>query len=166
MCEARDFKVGRVLIVAFCLGLCACAARAGSVPMAGYRNQSTACAFGLRGVRVSLDDTEPDSVDVTIRMSSDKKGLGHCARALLGFGDPTKNDAPVDASANSSVSSGANGAGAQRLEIDHQLATASVSDIRGGVHIRVIPDRASDIDVIRDELSARIGRASDDSRCN
>jgi hypothetical protein len=127
---------------------------ADSMPSAGHRNMSTACVFGLRGVRVAMDDAELNAVDVTIRMSADAKGLQHCARSLLNGKEAPASEALLDEPAP------------EKLEISHQLATAQVENIRGGVRIHIVPDRASDTEVIRDELAARIERASSENRCD
>ena len=131
-----------------------CAPHAGSVPMAGHRNPSTACVFGLRGVRVALDDTELDAVDVTIRMSADDKGLAHCAHRLLSSDGPPASEALLEQPAR------------RKLEISRQLAAARVENIPGGVHIHIASESALDTAVIRDEVAARIERAAGESRCD
>jgi hypothetical protein len=128
--------------------------RPGSVPMAGHRNMSTACLFGLRGVRVAMDDSDLDAVDVTIRMSADARGLQHCARSLLNGQEAPASETLLEQPAP------------EKLEISHQLATAQVENIPGGVRIHIVPDKTSDTEVIRDELAARIERASNENRCD
>ncbi len=135
------------------LGLVDCAPHAGTVPMAGHRNPSTACVFGLRGVRVAMDDSELDAVDVTIRMSADDQGLSRCAQRLLNSDEPA-SDAMLEQPAP------------KRLEISRQLAAASVENIPGGVHIHIAAESAHDTAVIRDEVAARIERAAAESRCD
>ena len=46
--------------------------------MAGHRNSSlTLCVFGLRGVRVALEDEAPDAINVRLTMCSDLPALRH-----------------------------------------------------------------------------------------
>jgi hypothetical protein len=134
-------------------GLASCAARAGTVPMAGHRNGSTACVFGLRGVRIALDDDTPDSLNVRLTMCSDLPALRQRTRAFL---------------AKEGTAAGAASAepGAREIQLGHERASASVEDIRGGVQIRVVPDATSDVDLIREEIEARIARISTDDRCD
>ncbi len=122
--------------------------------MPGYRTMSTSCVFGMRGVRVAMADSEQDAVDITIRMSASAKRLRHCARALLNETEPPESEALLDQTAP------------RRLEICHQLATAQVENIQGGVRIHVVPDSANDTAIIRDELAARIERAAAENRCD
>ncbi len=131
-----------------------CAPHAGSVPMAGHRNPSTACVFGLRGVRVAMDDAELDAVDLTIRMSANDRGLAHCAHSLLSSEAPPASDSLLEQS------------GPKRAEISERLAAARIQNIPGGVHIHIAAANADNTVVIRDELVARLERAASESRCD
>ncbi len=129
-----------------------CAARAGSVPMAGYRNVSTTCVFGLRGVRIALEDEAPDALNVRLTMCSDLPALRQRTRAFL-------------AKEGTEVSTPGAERGAREIQLGHERASASVEDIRGGVQIRVVPDKTSNVASIRNEIEARIARISTDNRC-
>jgi len=117
--------------------------------MAGHRNSSTACVFGLRGVRIALDDETPAAIDVRLTMCSDSATLRERARAFLakqGTADPER--------------------GVRQIELGRERASARVEDIQGGVRIRVVPVANSNIDSIRDEIEARIAQISSDARCD
>ncbi|HEX3854428.1 MAG TPA: hypothetical protein VHW01_25875 [Polyangiaceae bacterium] len=133
--------------------LAGCAARAGTVPMAGHRNGSTTCVFGLRGVRIALEDEAPDAISVRLTMCSDLPALRKRTRAFLA------KDGTAETAAGSEH-------GAREIQLGRERASASVEDIRGGVRIVVVPDAASDVTSIRDEIEARIARISSDDRCD
>jgi len=144
------FRVGPLLI----LGVQAmgCATRPGAVPMAGHRNRSTACVFGLRGVRVAVDDSAARSIDVRLTMCSDIDALRARARTFLDKQGPREENASrVDV---------------REVELAHQRASAHVEDIAEGVRIVVVPDKNSDADAIRDEIEARVDRVTSDDRCD
>jgi hypothetical protein len=134
---------------------CACAARNGYVPMAGSTNPSTLCVFGMRGVRAAVDDCDSvasGSLDVTLTMSANTRELRRRAHALIenaGYvagsteGMPFPHPAPLQTPAQSVV-----------------------DDVPGGVRIHVTPRDPGDLEALRDEIEARIERASDGSRCN
>jgi len=133
--------------------LAGCAARPGTVPMAGHRSSSTRCVFGLRGVRIALEDEAPDAINVRLTMCSDLPTLRQRTRAFL---------------AKERVAEGATDSehGVREIQLGHERASASVEDIRGGVRIRVVPSARSNIASIRDEIEARIARLSTDNRCD
>jgi hypothetical protein len=134
-------------------GLAGCVSRAGTVPMAGHRSSSTTCVFGLRGVRVALEDEAPDAINVRLTMCSDLPALRERTRAFLAKEGTAEG--PADSER-----------GVREIQLGHAYASASVEDIRGGVRIRVIPHAASDVASIRDEIEARISRISTDNRCD
>jgi hypothetical protein len=120
--------------------------------MAGRRNQSTACVFGLRGVRVALDDATPEAIDVSLTMCSDLAALRKRARRFLDTqGSPEASGSQLDV---------------RDVELAHQHASAHVEDIAGGVRIVVVPDSGSDPLAIRNEIQARVDRATADNRCD
>jgi hypothetical protein len=133
-------------------GLAACAVQPGNVPMAGHRNQSTACVFGLRGVRIAVDDAGPEAIDVRLTMCSDLMTLRQRARRFL----DTQGALEAEASQRD----------VRQIELAHQRASAHVEDIAGGVRIVVIPDSGSDRSAIRAEIQARVDRAANDDRCD
>jgi hypothetical protein len=143
------------LLGAFVVGasLAGCAARAGTVPMAGYRNSSTRCVFGLRGVRIALEDESPDAINVRLTMCSDLPALRQRTRAFLAKEGTAEGAADAEH-------------GVHEIQLGHERASASVEDIRGGVRIRVVPNASSNIESIRDEIEARIARLSTDNRCD
>jgi hypothetical protein len=120
--------------------------------MAGHRNFSTACVFGLRGVRIAVDEGTPNAIDVRLTMCSDLTALRQRARTFLdaqGSREPTASTLDV-----------------REIELAHQHASAHVEDIPGGVRIIVVPDPGSDLFAIRDEIDARVARAANDNRCD
>ncbi len=119
--------------------------------MAGYRNRSTACVFGLRGVRVAVDDSASQSIDVRLTMCSDIVALRERARRFLDKQGPREEVASSDV---------------REVELAHQRASAHVEDIAEGVRIVVVPDKNSDADAIRDEIEARVDRVKSDNRCD
>jgi hypothetical protein len=126
--------------------------RPGGVPMAGHRNRSTACVFGMRGVRIAVEDATPDAIDVQLTMCADLPTLRQRARRFLDAqGAPEVTRSPFDV---------------REIELAHQHASAHVEDIAGGVRIVVIPDSGSDAFAIRDEIEARVDRAATDNRCD
>lgn len=144
------FRLGSLLI----LGVQAtgCAGRMGTVPMAGTRNRSTACVFGLRGVRVAVDESATESIDVRLTMCSQIATLRDRARRFLdNKGAPEPNASFADT---------------REVELAHQRASAHVEDIAEGVRIVVVPDKNSDADAIRDEIEARVDRVTSDDRCD
>jgi hypothetical protein len=120
--------------------------------MAGHRNPSTACVFGLRGVRIAVDDATPNAVDVRLTMCSDLTTLRQRARTFL--------------DAQGSREAAASSLDVREIELAHQRASAHVEDIAGGVRIIVVPDSGSDLFAIRDEIDARVARAATDNRCD
>jgi hypothetical protein len=133
-------------------GGAACAVRPGAVPMAGHRNPSTACVFGLRGVRIALDDARLEAIDVQLTMCSDLPALRQRARDFIDAqGSPEANASNLDV---------------REIQLAHQSAAAHVEDIQGGVRIVVVPDAGSDAYAIRDEIEARVARATTDTRCD
>jgi hypothetical protein len=134
-------------------GLAGCAARAGTVPMAGHRNGSTTCVFGLRGVRIALEDEAPDAINVRLTMCSDLPALRKRTRAFL-----AKEGTPESAAGSER--------GAREIQLGRERASASVEDIQGGVRIVVVPGPASNVASIRDEIEARIARLSTDNHCD
>jgi hypothetical protein len=134
------------------VGVVDCAVQPGGVPMAGRRNQSTACVFGLRGVRIAVEDASPDAVSVQLTMCSDLPTLRQRARNFLDAqGAPAATDPALDV---------------RQIELGHQHASAHVEDIVGGVRIVVVPDSGSDAHAIRKEIQARVERAATDDRCD
>ncbi|HWZ91298.1 MAG TPA: hypothetical protein VNW92_20695 [Polyangiaceae bacterium] len=121
--------------------------------MAGYRNRSTACVFGLRGVRIALDEATPDAINVRLTMCSDLATLRERARIFLAKQGVSKSSAGSDV-------------GVREIELGHTHAFASVEDIQGGVRIRVVPAANGSVAAIRDEIQARIDRISSDNRCD
>ncbi len=144
------FRVGSFLVLG--VQVVGCAGRPGAVPMAGYRNRSTACVFGLRGVRVAVDDSAAQSIDVRLTMCSDIVALRERAHRFL------DKQGPAEASASF--------ADVREVELAHQRASAHVEDIAEGVRIVVVPDKNSDADAIRDEIEARVDRVTSDDRCD
>jgi hypothetical protein len=134
-------------------GLAGCAARPGTIPMAGHRNSSTVCVFGLRGVRIALEDEAPHAINVRLTMCSDLPTLRQRTRDFLA------KEGVAEGAADSEH-------GVHEIRLGHERAAASVEDIRGGVRIRVVPNAASNIDSVRDEIEARIERISTDNRCD
>jgi hypothetical protein len=120
--------------------------------MAGRRNRSTACVFGLRGVRIALDDGNPDAIDVNLTMCSDLATLRTRARHFI----DTQGALEVNASV----------ADVREVQLANQHASAHVEDIQGGVRIVVVPDSGSDAFAIRDEIEDRVSRAATDTRCD
>jgi hypothetical protein len=134
------------------LSSAACGIHPGSVPMSGQRDVSTACVFGLRGVRIAIDDATPAAVDVRLTMSSDLTALRDRARRFLdtqGMLEATASNLDV-----------------RKIQLAHQPASAHVEDIADGVRIVVVPDAGSDATAIRDEIEARVARAVVDKRCD
>jgi hypothetical protein len=119
--------------------------------MAGHRERSTACVFGLRGVRIAVDDATPQAIDVRLTMCSDLTTLRQRARRFL--------DAQGSLEANTSQ------ADVREVQLAQQRASAHVEDIPGGVRIVVVPDAGSDALAIRDEIEARVDRVATDNRC-
>jgi hypothetical protein len=129
-----------------------CVVRPSAVPMAGNRSRSTACVFGLRGVRIALDEASSDAIDVSLTMCSDLSTLRDRARRFL--------DKQGSLEANASLPD------VREIELAHQRASAHVEDIEGGVRIVVVPDSGSDALAIRDEIEDRVSRAATDKRCD
>ena len=144
------FRLGSLLILG--VQATACAGRPGAVPMAGTRNRSTACVFGLRGVRVAVDESAAESIDVRLTMCSQIATLRDRARRFL------DNKGPAELNASF--------ADTREVELGHQRASAHVEDIAEGVRIVVVPDKNSDADAIRDEIEARVDRVTSDDRCD
>jgi hypothetical protein len=132
-----------------------CPARRGFVPMAGSRYPSTLCVFGLRGVRAAVDDcdteTQTGSLDVTLTMNADTAELRRRAHALI-------ENAGYDAG-------GPTGAALPHPEPLRTPVHSVVEDVPGGVRIHVTPIDPADLEALRDEIEARIERASDPGRC-
>jgi hypothetical protein len=136
-------------------GSVGCSTRLGYMPMSAARTPSTLCVFGMRGVRAAVDDCDSEtsgSLDVTLTMSADTRELRRRAHALIenaGYvagpveGTPFHRPAPLQTPAMSVV-----------------------DDVPGGVRIHVTPKDPADLEALRDEIEARIDRASDGSRCN
>ena len=121
--------------------------------MAGHRNSSTTCVFGLRGVRVAVEDEAPQAVSVRLTMCSDLPALRERTRAFLA------KEAIDGTNAASDVSK-------HEIQLGHERASASVEDIRGGVRIRVVPDDERNLASIRDEIDARVARIYSDDHCD
>jgi hypothetical protein len=136
-------------------GALGCPARRGFVPMAGSRYPSTLCVFGMRGVRAAVDDCDSEarsgSLDVTLTMNSDMAELRRRAHALI-------ENAGYDAGSPA-------GAPFPRPQPLHTPARSVVEDVPGGVRIHVTPIDPADLEPLRDEIEARIERASDPNRC-
>jgi hypothetical protein len=136
-------------------GVLGCPARRGFVPMAGSRNPSTLCVFGMRGVRAYVDDCDSEehagSLDVTLTMSADTGELRRRAHALI-------ENAGYDAGIST-------GAPFPRPEPLRTPARSVVDDVAGGVRIHVTPVDPADLEALRDEIAARLERASDPGRC-
>lgn len=148
----RSLRPRTVLAIAgIVAGLSACPPRRGMVPMAGPRNPSTACVFGLRGVRIAVDESDDRTVAVTMTMSSDIDELRHRAHLLIGTETPGAG-ALADA-------------GIERPPPLRRPARTEVEDVPGGVKIHVTPFTPGDLGEIRDEIHERIDRASDPDRC-
>jgi hypothetical protein len=127
--------------------------------MAGHRNRSTACVFGLRGVRIAMDDAAADAsgstegaIDVRLTMCSDLATLRQRARRFL--------------DQQGSLEANASQADVREVQLAHQRASAHVEDIADGVRIVVVPDVGSDAFAIREEIAARVDRAASDNRCD
>ena len=118
--------------------------------MAGHRNASTACVFGLRGVRLAYEEAPTDAIDVRITMCSNLSALRARARDFVARQSFAGHDAP-QASAKDSARS---------------RATAKVEDIDGGVRIRVVPADGDDTEELRAELEARIDESAVQQRCD
>jgi hypothetical protein len=129
------------------IGASGCPGQRGEIPMAGSRYPSTACIFGLRGVRVAVDDCDTDvgSLDVTLTMSADIDELRRRAHVLL--------------------ENAASDAGVSRPEPLRTPARSVVEDIPNGVKVHVTPLSPHDLDALRDEIEDRVERASDSSQC-
>jgi hypothetical protein len=120
--------------------------------MAGHRDRSTACVFGLRGVRIAVEDATPRAIDVRLTMCSDLATLRQRARTFIDAQGARKADAST--------------LDVREIELAHQRASAHVEDITGGVRIVVVPDSGSDAYAIRGEIAARVARATTDDRCD
>ncbi|HEY4107133.1 MAG TPA: hypothetical protein VGM44_24710 [Polyangiaceae bacterium] len=120
--------------------------------MAGHRNFSTACVFGLRGVRVAVEDATPKGIDVRLTMCADRDRLRDRARRFI------DSQGALEANASS--------LDVRHVELAHQPASAHVEDIAEGVRIVVVPDAGSDAYAIRDEIKTRVKRATDNTRCD
>jgi hypothetical protein len=141
-----------VLLVAAAAG---CPARPGLVPMAGSSSPSTLCVFGVRGVRAAIDDCDSEkesgSLDVTLTINGDIDELRRRAHALI-------ENAGYDGGVTT-------GAAFRHPEPLRTPVRSLVEDVAGGVRIHVTPVRPNDLENLRDEIEARIDRASDPSRC-
>ncbi|HEX3772818.1 MAG TPA: hypothetical protein VHV51_00070 [Polyangiaceae bacterium] len=120
--------------------------------MAGHRNFSTACVFGLRGVRVAVEDSTPKAIDVSLTMCADRARLRERARRFI--------------EAQGAREAVASNIDVRHVELAHQPASAHVEDIAEGVRIVVVPDAGSDAYVIRDEIKTRVERVTDNTRCD
>ena len=123
--------------------------------MAGARYPSTLCVFGMRGVRAAVNNCDcggPNgSLDVTLTMNADTAELRRRAHALI-------ENAGYDAGP-------LKGAPLPHEEPLRTPARSVVEDVPGGVKIHVTPIDPADLEPLRDEVEARIVRASDPSRC-
>jgi hypothetical protein len=108
--------------------------------------------FGLRGVRIAVDDATPRAVHVRLTMCSDLVTLRQRARTFL--------------DAQGSLETTASNLDVREIELARQHASAYVEDIAEGVRIVVVPQAGSDPFAIRDEIEARVARAATANRCD